>query len=140
MYGRENGVSKDRELSTHITHIPLGIIGGTGILAGITRDFVIESAAALGFEIAEGVYGRGELAPFSDIDLLFLRPYKQTPHAESVIEFMLYALWDLGFKVGHASRTIEECLKLSREDFTIRTSILEARRLVGDSRAAIRQV
>jgi len=86
--------------------------------------------------IAVGGYGRGTLAPYSDIDLLFVRPYKQTAHAESVIEYMLYALWDLGFKVGHASRTIEECIKLSREDFTIRTSILEARRLAGDEKLA----
>jgi [protein-PII] uridylyltransferase len=86
--------------------------------------------------LAVGGYGRGTLAPFSDIDLLFLRPYKQTAHVESVIEFMLYALWDLGFKVGHASRTVEECLRLSREDFTIRTSILEGRRLTGDARLA----
>jgi [protein-PII] uridylyltransferase len=84
--------------------------------------------------MAVGGYGRGTLAPFSDLDLLFLRPYKQTAHAESVIEFMLYALWDLGFKVGHASRTIEECVRLSKEDFTIRTSILESRRLTGDAR------
>jgi [protein-PII] uridylyltransferase len=82
--------------------------------------------------MAVGGYGRGALAPYSDIDLLFLRPYKQTAHVESVIEFMLYALWDLGFKVGHASRTIDECVRLSREDVTIRTSILEARRLTGD--------
>ena len=86
--------------------------------------------------MAVGGYGRGTLAPYSDIDLLFVRPYKQTAHAESVIEFMLYALWDLGFKVGHASRTVEECIKLSREDFTIRTSILEARRLTGDEKLA----
>jgi [protein-PII] uridylyltransferase len=86
--------------------------------------------------MAVGGYGRGALAPFSDIDLLFLRPYKQTAHAESVIEFMLYALWDLGFKVGHASRTVDECLKLSREDFTIRTALLEARRLCGDAALA----
>ena len=86
--------------------------------------------------LAVGGYGRGALAPFSDIDLLFLRPYKPTPHTESVIEYMLYALWDLGFKVGHASRTVEECIKLSREDFTIRTSILEARRLTGDEALA----
>jgi len=84
--------------------------------------------------LAVGGYGRGTLAPFSDIDLLFLRPYKQTAHVESVIEFMLYALWDLGFKVGHASRTIEECMRLAREDFTIRTSILEARLLTGDAK------
>jgi [protein-PII] uridylyltransferase len=86
--------------------------------------------------MAVGGYGRRTLAPFSDIDLLFLRPYKQTAHVESVIEYMLYALWDLGFKVGHASRTVEECLKLSREDFTIRTAILEARRLTGDEALA----
>jgi [protein-PII] uridylyltransferase len=86
--------------------------------------------------MAVGGYGRGTLAPYSDIDLLFVRPYKQTAHAESVIEYMLYALWDLGFKVGHASRTIEECVKLSRGDFTIRTSILEARRLAGDEKLA----
>src|SRR3990167_3058337 len=86
--------------------------------------------------IAVGGYGRGALAPFSDIDLLFVRPYKQTAHAESVIEFMLYALWDLGFKVGHASRTVEECVKLSREDFPIRPSTLGARRLTGDEKLA----
>jgi [protein-PII] uridylyltransferase len=87
--------------------------------------------------LAVGGYGRGALAPFSDIDLLFLRPYKPTAHVESVIEFMLYALWDLGFKVGHASRTIDECVRLSREDMTIRTSILEARRLTGDEDLAL---
>jgi [protein-PII] uridylyltransferase len=76
--------------------------------------------------MAVGGYGRGEVAPFSDVDLLFLRAYKITAHGESVIEFMLYALWDLGFKVGHASRTITESIQLSRGDMTIRTSLLEA--------------
>ncbi|HET9161033.1 MAG TPA: [protein-PII] uridylyltransferase, partial [Caulobacteraceae bacterium] len=86
--------------------------------------------------LAVGGYGRGTLAPFSDLDLLFLRPYKQTAHVESVIEYMLYALWDLGFKVGHASRTIEECVRLSKEDYTIRTTLLEARLLTGDAKLA----
>ena len=86
--------------------------------------------------MAVGGYGRGALAPFSDIDLLFMRPYKETAHTESVIEFMLYALWDLGFKVGHASRTVADCIKLSREDMTIRTSLLEARLLTGDETLA----
>ncbi|HUZ14354.1 MAG TPA: [protein-PII] uridylyltransferase [Caulobacteraceae bacterium] len=86
--------------------------------------------------MAVGGYGRGALAPFSDVDLLFLRRTKQTAHVESVIEFMLYALWDLGFKVGHASRTVDDCIKLSRADITIRTSILEARRLTGDEALA----
>ncbi|NBB13777.1 [protein-PII] uridylyltransferase [Caulobacter sp. SLTY] len=86
--------------------------------------------------LAVGGYGRFVLSPYSDLDLLFLRPWKQTAHAESVIEYMLYALWDLGFKVGHASRTVEECIKLSKSDFTIRTSLLEARRLSGDEALA----
>jgi len=84
--------------------------------------------------VAVGGYGRGELAPSSDIDLLFLRAYKQTAWAESVIEYMLYMLWDMGLKVGHSSRTIEECLKLAREDHTIATAILDARILSGDEK------
>ena len=82
--------------------------------------------------IAVGGYGRGEMAPHSDVDLLFLTPYKITPWAESLIESMLYMLWDLRLKVGHASRTIKDCLKLAREDYTIRTSLVEYRYLLGD--------
>ena len=82
--------------------------------------------------IATGGYGRGVLAPSSDIDLLFLRPYKASPHAESVIEYMLYILWDMGLKVGHAFRTPDECVKLSKDDVTIKTSILDSRFLFGD--------
>jgi len=82
--------------------------------------------------MAVGGYGRGVLAPFSDLDLLFLRPWKQTPAGESLTEFMLYALWDLGFKVGHASRTIPETIKAAKGDMTIRTAVLEGRWLAGD--------
>ncbi len=82
--------------------------------------------------VAVGGYGRNVLAPSSDVDLLFVRNHKQTAWAESVIEYMLYALWDMGLKVGHAFRTIDECVKLSKEDVTIRTSILDKRFLFGD--------
>lgn len=82
--------------------------------------------------LAVGGYGRGEMAPYSDIDLLFLTPYKITPWAEAVIESMLYILWDLHLKVGHASRTIPDCLRLGAQDFTIRTALLEHRFLCGD--------
>jgi [protein-PII] uridylyltransferase len=82
--------------------------------------------------IATGGYGRGLLAPGSDIDLLFLLPYKQTAWGESVVEYMLYLLWDLGFKVGHATRNIEQCIALSRADMTIRTALLDARLIFGD--------
>ncbi len=86
--------------------------------------------------MAVGGYGRGELAPSSDLDLLFLRAYKPTPFAESVTEYMLYMLWDMGLKVGHSSRNIDECLKLARDDHTIQTAILEARRIAGDESLA----
>ncbi len=82
--------------------------------------------------LAVGGYGRGEMAPKSDVDLLFLTPYKITPWAESVIEEVLYILWDLRLKVGHASRTVRDCLRLARDDYTIRTSLLENRHLDGD--------
>ena len=84
--------------------------------------------------VATGGYGRGELAPGSDIDLLFVRPFKQTPWGESVIEFILYMLWDLGLKVGHATRSLPECVRLAKQDITIRTAILEARYLWGDEK------
>jgi [protein-PII] uridylyltransferase len=82
--------------------------------------------------VAQGGYGRGLLAPGSDIDLLFLLPYKQTAWGESVAEYMLYLLWDLGFKVGHATRTIDQCVRLSHSDMTIRTALLDARLILGD--------
>jgi [protein-PII] uridylyltransferase len=81
---------------------------------------------------AVGGYGRGTLAPGSDVDLLFLLPYKQTPWGESVVEYMLYVLWDLGLKVGHSTRSIADCIRLARADFTIRTALLEARFIYGD--------
>ncbi|WP_457650002.1 [protein-PII] uridylyltransferase [Profundibacter sp.] len=83
--------------------------------------------------LAVGGSGRAEMAPHSDIDLLFLTPYKMTAWAESVIESMLYILWDLRLKVGHSSRTIKDCLRLGAEDFTIRTALLEERYLAGDA-------
>ncbi len=83
--------------------------------------------------VATGGYGRGLLAPGSDIDLLFLLPYKQTPWGESVAEYMLYLLWDLGFKVGHATRNVDQCVKLSKADLTIRTAILDSRFILGDA-------
>src|SRR5215472_14266451 len=82
--------------------------------------------------VAVGGYGRGELAPCSDIDLLFLLPYKLTPYGEQVVEFMLYRLWDLGLKVGHATRSVDECMRQAKADMTIRTGLLEARFLWGD--------
>lgn len=82
--------------------------------------------------IATGGYGRGLLAPGSDLDLLFLLPYKQTAWGESVIEYILYILWDLGYKVGHATRTIDQTVKAAKSDMTIRTTLLDSRPIYGD--------
>ena len=82
--------------------------------------------------LAVGGYGRAEMAPFSDIDLLFLNPYKTTAWGESVIEATLYMLWDLNLKVGQAVRTVDECIRLGRDDLTIRTALLENRFLAGN--------
>lgn len=83
--------------------------------------------------VAVGGYGRATLAPGSDIDLLFLLPYKQTPWGESVVEAMLYVLWDLRLKVGHSTRSVDECVRQAKADMTIRTALLEARYILGDA-------
>jgi len=82
--------------------------------------------------VATGGYGRGELAPWSDVDIMFLLPYKLTAHSEQVVEFTLYMLWDMGLKVGHATRSVDEAMRLAKEDLTIRTSLLESRWLWGN--------
>ncbi len=82
--------------------------------------------------VATGGYGRGALAPGSDIDLLFLLPYKQTAWGETVVEYMLYLLWDMGFKVGHATRSIEQTVRFAKSDMTIRTAMLDSRYLWGE--------
>lgn len=82
--------------------------------------------------IAVGGYGRGEMAPHSDVDLGFILPYKATGWTEQVIEAMLYSLWDLGLKVGHSSRSIDETIRMAKSDLTIRTALLEARFIWGE--------
>src|SRR3954454_21643515 len=82
--------------------------------------------------VPTGGYGRGLMAPESDIDLLFILPYKQTAWGEQVAEAILYCLWDMGLKVGHATRSVDESIRQARGDMTIRTAILETRFLTGD--------
>jgi [protein-PII] uridylyltransferase len=82
--------------------------------------------------MAVGGYGRGEMAPHSDVDIAFLTPYKQTGWSEQVIESILYTLWDLGLKVGHSSRSLDDMIRMAKSDLTIRTALLEARYVWGD--------
>jgi len=82
--------------------------------------------------VAVGGYGRGTLAPQSDIDLLFIAANPGDAKIKFIVESLLYVLWDLKQKVGHATRSVEDCIAQARADMTIRTSILEARFLSGD--------
>ncbi|MCB2080803.1 MAG: bifunctional uridylyltransferase/uridylyl-removing protein, partial [Novosphingobium sp.] len=82
--------------------------------------------------MAVGGYGRGEMAPHSDVDIAFLTPIKQTPWCEQVIEAILYFLWDLGLTVGHSSRSLDDMVRMCRSDLTIRTAMLEGRYIWGD--------
>jgi len=85
--------------------------------------------------VALGGYGRNELCPYSDIDLMFLYKPRNKSFTKDVTEKLLYLLWDLNFEVGHSVRTIDECLELSveeDEDTTILTSLLDSRFIFGD--------
>ena len=83
--------------------------------------------------VAVGGYGRGELAPLSDIDLLVLTAKESDPAADVIVEQLLYLLWDLGLKVGHAKRTVPDTIRSSREDHTILTGLIEMRFIAGDA-------
>ena len=121
-------------------------VRATSFLVDQIFRFVLEATTTLVYPTANptsgericiaavGGYGRGEMAPFSDIDLLFLLPYRLNPRVEQIVESVLYLLWDLGLKVGHATRSTDECIRLSREDITIRTALLEARFLWGNKK------
>ncbi|MGN6496584.1 MAG: [protein-PII] uridylyltransferase, partial [Tsuneonella sp.] len=82
--------------------------------------------------LAVGGYGRAEMAPHSDVDIAFITPTRGAPWCEQVIEAMLYFLWDLGLKVGHSSRTIDDTIRMAKADLTIRTALLESRYVWGD--------
>ncbi|CAA7614074.1 Bifunctional uridylyltransferase/uridylyl-removing enzyme (Includes: (Protein-PII) uridylyltransferase; (Protein-PII)-UMP uridylyl-removing enzyme) [Candidatus Terasakiella magnetica] len=109
-------------------------------LVRLVHDFAAEHEFQQGIRtsgeamslVAVGGYGRGELSPHSDIDLLFLLPHKRVPYHEQVVEYILYMLWDMGLKVGHSTRSAEDCIRNAKADLTIRTALLEMRWLWGD--------
>ncbi len=81
---------------------------------------------------AVGGYGRGQLFPASDIDLLILLPAPPGAHLAGKLESLIGILWDIGLEVGHAVRTVDECVELAASDLTIQTTLLEARLLIGN--------
>ncbi|MES2563696.1 MAG: [protein-PII] uridylyltransferase, partial [Pseudomonadota bacterium] len=82
--------------------------------------------------LAVGGYGRGELFPYSDVDLLILLPQPADAKVEGQLEHLIGALWDVGLEVGHSVRTVDECLALSEQDITVQTTLLEARLITGN--------
>jgi len=97
----------------------------------ITADWAVEQRPCTVL-IAMGGYGRSELNPLSDIDLMFFCGEKNRDHAEMVAQRMLYLLWDLNLEVGYSVRTAKDCINLAGQDITIRTALLDARMLSGD--------
>ncbi len=81
--------------------------------------------------IAVGGYGRGELHPRSDIDLMILLKEEENKNTKDLLEKCLMLLWDIRLEIGHSVRTIEECVTESTKDITVATNIMESRLLVG---------
>ncbi len=99
---------------------------------------VVEDSVSEGISVvAVGGYGRGEFCPQSDVDLLFLTPNEPDSSVETFVQFILYALWDLGLSVGHATRSTGQCLASAREDWTVATNILDARFVYGNQEMAV---
>jgi [protein-PII] uridylyltransferase len=130
-------------VETRFEHGEVTGLGAARLLAGLMDELLSAMFAyALGIcpilprdrlaMAATGGYGRATLAPFSDIDLLFLTDMEPSPEVERLVEVILYLLWDLGLKIGHATRSRADCLVAAKGDTTIRTSLLDARCLTGD--------
>ena len=101
------------------------------IVAQATKRFGLDGNKNRMAVVAVGGYGRGELAPFSDIDVLFLMSDTPNKAMEQAIEFSLYLLWDMGLKVGHATRTVAQTIDAAKADHTVLTGLLEMRRICG---------
>ncbi|MBO9715020.1 [protein-PII] uridylyltransferase [Sphingomonas sp.] len=137
-------VEIERRLEEHPTRGMEAAASGAFLVDQILRllwDFTVErlypnnnpTAAERMALIAVGGYGRGEMAPHSDIDIGFITPWKVTGWSEQVIESMLYSLWDMRLKVGHSSRSLDEMVRQAKADITVRTALLEARYVWGDT-------
>jgi len=110
--------------------------------SALNDEIIVRALSEFGFKdvkgisiIALGGYGRDELCPYSDIDLLILYSVKSKKWAKELTEHLLYFLWDLNLEIGHSVRTVDECIELSKDhDTTILTSLLDSRHIYGDEK------
>ena len=105
-----------------LVHARTGVIDS--VLVGLWRDHVTAPGAAL---IAVGGYGRGELHPYSDIDVMLLLPDNVSREDEEGLATFVTALWDIGLEIGHSVRTVEQCLEQATADLTVATRLMAAR-------------
>jgi [protein-PII] uridylyltransferase len=99
-----------------------------GTLKDIWRHLTMPSGAAL---VAVGGYGRGELFPHSDVDILVLLPHSPSTELARKLEELIGYFWDTGLEVAHSVRTLAECIEEAKKDITVQTSLTEARLIVG---------
>jgi len=102
------------------------------LFTALSDDFHISGKSELAL-VAVGGYGRGELNPYSDLDLMFLYKGKDSKPVEEVANRLLYFLWDLRLDVGYSVRTIQDCVEMANGDVTVKTALLDARLLTGSA-------
>ena len=126
------GASGQESVRTHARLMDDVILSLTRLIAA---DAVADGLAATPQVVmALGGYGRGELHPLSDVDLMVIYDGKMSPYVQRLMQELLYSLWDLGLHVGHSLRSLDDCVAMARTDFPSRTSMQEARFLAGDRR------
>jgi len=126
----DGGASGGDAVRAHARFID-GLIGALVrlIVADTARDGIAPAPVVV---VALGGYGRGELGPSSDIDLMVIYEAEMSPYVQRVTQELLYSLWDLGLQVGHSLRSLDDCVAMARTDFPSRTSMQEARFIVGE--------
>ncbi|HEY3325930.1 MAG TPA: [protein-PII] uridylyltransferase [Novimethylophilus sp.] len=130
--GRKN-LRRDFEKTGDTIHL---LHGQCRLVDALLREVWVQFSLPPDFcLIAVGGYGRGELFPQSDVDILFLLPEGREAALESVLEKLVGLFWDVGLAIGHSVRTLPECLEEARKDVTVLTNLMEARLLAGSRRA-----
>jgi [protein-PII] uridylyltransferase len=126
------GASGQESVRTHARLMDEVIFSLTRLIAEDADRARLEPTALV--VTALGGYGRGELHPLSDIDLMVVYDGELSPYVQRMMQELLYSLWDLGLQVGHSLRSLDDCVAMARTDFPSRTSMQEARFLAGDRR------